>query len=311
MSEWRLNEIRGVIPAMVTPFDDDESVSIEKTKKLVDYLIEMGVGGFYLTGSTGEGFLMEPQERKMLVETVMEEVRGRVPVIVHVGAISTRITVELAKHAYECGAAAVSSVPPFYYKFSFDEIARYYKDIAEAVPLPLIVYIIPATTGVDMGASAVAKLAEIENVKGIKFTSMNHYEMQRIREKLGDDFVIYSGADEMALSGMLMGADGIIGSSYNCMPEVFVKILKAIKENNIKEAEKYQFIANDIIEIFGKYNYHASLKQGMKWLGVDCGRNRRPFKRLTPEEVEALRKDLLELKRRKSVEGVKLLEKIG
>ena len=115
----------------------------EKTRNLVEYLLDIGVDGFYLTGSTGEGFLMDETERKKVVEVVIDQVKDRVPVIVHVGAISTKISVELAKHAYEAGAAAVSSVPPFYYKFSFDEIYNYYKDISDATPLPLIIYSIP------------------------------------------------------------------------------------------------------------------------------------------------------------------------
>ena len=309
MKRWNLNEIKGVIPALVTPFNEDESLSEEKAMHLVDYLIDAGEYGFYLTGSTGEGFLMDTWERQRVVEIVTDQVKGRLPVIVHVGAISTKITIELARHAHECGASAISSVPPFYYRFGLDEIYKYYKDISDAVPLPLIIYNIAATTGVDMGVDAITRLEKIENVKGIKFTSTNHYEMQRIRERLRPGFAIYSGTDEMALSGMLMGADGVIGSSYNCMPEVFINILKSIERNDIKKAQEYQTIANCIIEIFGKYNYHVSLKQAMKWLGVDCGRNRRPFKSLKTEEIEALRMDLSGFKK-KGPYSVKILEVI-
>lgn len=129
---------------------------------------------------------MESSEREKMVEIVIDQVRDRLPVIVHIGAISTKISIKLSKHAFECGAAAVSSVPPFYYKFSFDEIYNYYKDISDAIPLPLIIYIIPAMTGVIMGVESIKRLANIENINGIKFTSTNYYEMQRIREKLGD-----------------------------------------------------------------------------------------------------------------------------
>ena len=137
---------------------------------------------------------------------------------------------------------------------------------------------------------------------------MNHFEMQRIKERLGSSFAVYSGADEMALSGMLMEADGIIGSSYNCIPEVFIHMLRAIEAGDINKAREHQIIANDIIEIFARYTYHVSLKQAMKWMGVDCGRNRRPFKRLTTEEQQALRNDLLELKQSKKPLNVKLLD---
>jgi N-acetylneuraminate lyase len=308
MNKWSLKEIKGIVPALLTPFDEDETISEGKLRNLVNYLISHGISGFYLTGSTGEGFLMTAEERELVVEIVMDEVKGRVPVVVHVGAIATKTAVELSKHAYKNGAAAVSSVPPFYYKFSFEEISEYYQAISDATPLPVIIYSISATTGVDLGADSIKKLARIENVKGIKYTSMNHYEMQRIRERLGDDFLICSGADEMCVSGFLMGATSAIGSSYNFMPEVFVKITRDLEQGDFESAVKRQVIANDLIEIFGRYGYYASVKQAMKWLGADCGYNRRPFKRLKADEIQNLRKDLLELQKTKDIHGVRILE---
>jgi hypothetical protein len=162
MKRWNLNEIKGVIPALVTPFNEDESLSEEKVRHLVDYLIDVGVNGFYLTGSTGEGFLMDTWERQKVVEIAIDQVKDRLPVIVHVGAISTKTTVELARHAYECGASAISSVPPFYYRFSFDEIYDYYKDISDAVPLPLIIYNIAATTGTDSPVKAASSTFRLD-----------------------------------------------------------------------------------------------------------------------------------------------------
>lgn len=310
MNNWSIKNIMGVIPALLTPFEEDESLSEGKLRNLVEHLINSGVNGFYLTGSTGEGFLMNSEERKKAVEIVMDQVKDRVPVIVHVGTIATKEAVELAKHAYKSGAAAISSVPPFYYKFTFDEIYNYYKDISDAAPLPIIVYSIPATTGVDIGVNSIVKLSEIENVKGIKFTSTNHYELGRIREKLGEDFIILSGSDEMCLSGLLMGADGLAGTFFNMIPELFVEIYKDVKEEKIEEARRLLIHANDIIEIFLKYEYYPSIREAMKWMGIDCGRNRRPFKVLNSEESQGLKKELLELKNKKNIKGVRLLEVI-
>lgn len=152
--------------------------------------------------------------------------------------------------------------------------------------------------GVDLGASGTKKLAEIENVKGIKFTSKDHYEMQRIKEQLGKDFMVYSGPDEMCVSGPVMGDDGIIGSFYNMDPEVYIQIEEAVKNKDFHLANEKLLIANDIVEIFLKHNYYPSMRAALKWMGIDCGRNRIPFHQLNVEEVQALRKDLLELKER-------------
>jgi len=218
------------------------------------------------------------------------------------------MAVEMAVHAYEQGAAAVSSVPPFYYPFPFEAIYEYYQAISDATPLPIIVYSIAATTGVDIGVASIQKLAQIQNVKGIKFTSVNHYEMQRIREKLGEDFIILSGSDEMCLSGLLMGADGLAGSFFNMMPELFINIYNAVQEGKIEEAREALIIANDIIEIFLRHQYYPSMREALKWMGVDCGRNRRPFRRLSKEETNLLRQELLELKNKKNITDIQCID---
>jgi len=118
MSKFKLSEIEGVIPAMLTVFDKDENIDVEGLRRLTEHLIDNKVNGLYLTGSTGEGFLMTTSERKRVVEVVIDQVKGRIPVIVHVGDIGTKKTIELAKHAHETGADAISSVPPFYWNFN-------------------------------------------------------------------------------------------------------------------------------------------------------------------------------------------------
>lgn len=304
-----IKDINGVIPAIITPFDEDENFSKERFEKLIEYLIEVGVHGLYITGSTGEGFLMTPEERKEVVEVAIKTVAGRIPTIVHVGALSTKISIDLAKHAYETGADAISSVPPYYWKFGAEQMYQYYNDLASSVPIPMIVYkvaLIDANLGLDM----VEKLASIENVKGIKYTSVNHYELQRIKERLGSDFKIYSGADEMAFSGLTMESDGIIGSFYSLMPEIFIEIYNDCTNGNYEEARQKQIIANDIIEIFLKYDYYPAMKEALKWLGVDAGINRRPFLPLSEETKEKLTEELKALKAKKDVSIVKFMNKI-
>ena len=245
MAKFDIKDFKGVIPAMVTPFDKDENVDVDGVRELVKYLLDQNVDGLYLTGSTGEGFLMSQEERKLVVEVVIEETAGRVPVVVHVGDIGTKLSIDLAKHAEKVGADGISSVPPFYWNFSEDQIVGYYEDIAKEVSLPMIVYNVPLAN--LMGIDTIYRLAEIENVKGLKYTALAHFEIMQIKDKLGEDFLIYSGADEMALSGLLSGADGIIGSFYNMVPDLFVDIYNAVQENNIEKALKLQKDAVRII----------------------------------------------------------------
>ena len=270
-----ISHIRGVIPAMFTTFDESENLDLNRAKVLVDYLIDSKVDGLYITGSTGEGFLMTDEERKIYAEGVVRAVGGRVPVIVHIGAIGTRRSIELARHAHAIGADAVSSVPPFYYPYGEEEIYGYYRDICEAADLPMIIYNI-SLAGM-MSTSLVQRIASIEQVGGLKFTGTQHHEMAQLKQVLGQDFMIYSGCDEMATQGLLSGADGIIGSFYNLIPETFKEIYSLCHKGNYEKAFEIQRIASSLILHAVKYGHLGVMKQLMNETGVDVGVVRSPF----------------------------------
>lgn len=283
MKPFTLSQIRGVIAALITPFDQNESLDLSRTKKLVDFLMERKINGLYLTGSTGEGFLMTSNERKQLTETVVERVNGRLPVIVHVGDIGTKKSIDLALHAYTCGADAISSVPPFYWKFSQDDIYQYYKDLSQATPLPMVIYNVPMA-GL-MGTDLLLKLSQLPNVKGLKFTGKDHDQMTYLKAHLPDDFMIYSGCDEMALSGLCSGANGLIGSFYNIMPELFLQLYEVFQNSSLKEAIRLQTIATEIILESIQYDYLSLLHTILHWQGIDAGFSRRPFHNYTEQEL--------------------------
>ncbi|MDD3903845.1 MAG: dihydrodipicolinate synthase family protein [Sphaerochaeta sp.] len=308
MSKRNLQDIKGVIPAMMTCFDEQGRFDESRQRDLTRFLLTKKVDGLYLTGSTGETFLMTGEERKRVVEVVLDEVGGRIPVIVHVGDIGTDKSIELARHAYECGADAISSVPPFYFKFSSDEIVGYYQDISESVPLPMIVYNIALAGLVDF--STIKRLAKIENVKGIKYTATSHHEILRIKEEIGKDFMVYSGCDEMAMSGMAYGSDGIIGSFYNVIPELFLQIVAAEKNNDIKQAKILQTSADAIIFFVLEHSFFASMKKMLAWAGHDAGYSRRPFAPLTAEDEVQLREGLLAIKDKYQISGVEVLDNL-
>lgn len=287
-----IRDFRGVIPAVLSVFDKEENFDEAGTRAFIRYLLSQDIGGLYLTGSTGETFLMDSQERMRQVEVVMEEVGDQVPVVVHVGAMSTRASVELARHAEKWGAAGVSSVPPFYFKYNTRQIYEYYRDVAMATSLPMIVYNIPLAG--MMTVEQVIALSEIENVKGVKYTGTALYEVQQIREGCKPGFQIYGGCDELGSSNIALGVDGVIGSFYNVIPDLYAKIWQAVKASDIPLATKLQTQALHIIMAgIRSGSMMACMKVWLRAAGIPAGWSRRPFTNFTPEEERSLVETLL------------------
>lgn len=283
MKHFSLTDCKGVIPALMTCFDEREQVDDARTRSMVEYLINAGVGGLYLTGSSGECFMMTPEERNHVVEVVLHQVAGRCPVIVHVGAISTQKTIELAKFAYDAGATAISSVPPFYWHFGEEAICRYYKDVSASVDIPMVIYNIELA-GI-LSKSTLLQLAQLENVRGMKYTARTHDVMGALKDDLGKDFMIYSGCDEMAFSGLCVGADGIIGSFYNVFPELFCAIAAAVQAGNISEGMRLQKAVNGIISTALQYDFPSVMYSMLHWRGIDGGFSRAPFQNYADEAL--------------------------
>ena len=307
MNKLEPKSFNGVIPAMITSFHKNESINKESIRKTINYLISEKVDGLYITGSTGETFLMSQEEKKQAIEIIVEEVNGRVPVIAHIGSIGTKITTELGQYAEKVGVDALSALPPFYYGFSNDEIFNYYKDISNSTSLPITVYNISHANLMDL--DMLKRLASIKNVKGVKYTAPTHFNFSKIKKEIGESFKIYSGMDEMALSGLISGADGIIGSFYNLMPELFVEIYKQVKNNNINEAKKIQEKINIIILFALKKSGYPFIKMGLKWLNIDSGYVRRPFNSIIDSEIEnTIINELKILTKENDLTGIKFLE---
>lgn len=279
--------IKGIIPALVTPYDSNGKVDHGALKELVNYLIEKGAAGFYACGSTAECFLLTAEERKQVLETVIRTTDGKVPVIAHVGDIGTTKTIELAKHAQASGATAVSSVPPFYYKFSFDEIAGYYADIASAVDLPMIIYSIPAFSGVEITADNLKTILDASGAKGLKYTAYNQFELEKIRRRYSD-LKIFNGHDEVFLNALPIGIDGAIGSTFNVMTPKFLKLKALYDSGNMVAASELQGEINSIIEVFIQAGVNQSIKYLLTKEGIPCNDCRKPFTKITPMLAEKL-----------------------
>lgn len=275
-----IKNLYGIMPALMTAFDDN-GIDTDRVGRLVRRQASDGVHGFYVGGSSGEMVLCSTNERKKVLETVMEN-KGNLAVIAHVGCLSTKDTVELSKHAKSCGADAVSSVTPLYYKYSFAEVKNFYRRIAEASELPVIIYNIPGLTGAAYGYDQLCELLEIEGVEGMKFTSSDFFLLNRLVNTYPDK-VFYNGSDEMLLSGLAAGAQGGIGTTYNFMPDLMVKIYSLARENKMDEARAVQSVANKAIATVLRNGVLPACKHLISLYGVPYGECREPFMPLDDE----------------------------
>ena len=288
-----MRELRGIIPALLTPFTADNGINLDALRALIGMNIKKGVSAFYVGGSTAEAFLLTSDERKMLLETVVDEVAGRCGVIAHIGAISQDTAEDLARHARDNGADAVSSLPPFYYHFSFEEIKAYYFGIADAIDIPVILYNIPGRTGIGITAETYKILSQHPNINGTKEASGDFSLFSRTRALCGDDLFFWSGNDDNTIPMMSMGALGVISVASNIIPQVVSDICRFCLNGDLKAATALYFKYADLFEkLFLEVN-PIPIKTAMNLLGMDVGNLRLPLCEMAPENLEKLKKSLV------------------
>ena len=255
-------------PALITPLVPDGRLDEPSSERLIDALYQKGVGGLYVTGSTGEGIYLDFEIRQRIAEIACRLSKGRGQVIVHVGAIQAAKALELAAHAGRVGAEAVSSIPPFAGGYSFDEVKSFYAELARQSPVPVVAYYIPGLTGQHHSVVNLASLLKLPNIAGFKFTDPNFYTMQRLLTRFGPDQVLYNGQDEALALGLQVGAHGGIGTTYNFMPELILEIYNHCLGGRFREAIAAQRKANDIIEALLMFHGVAATKQILVWQGL-------------------------------------------
>ena len=277
--------LRGIYPALLTPMSDDGTeVNYSALRKLVALHISCGVHGFFVCGGSGEGILLTANERRQILETVLEEVAGRARVIAHVGAVSTAQGQELARHAATLPVDAIAAIPPIYFKVDGVALREHYQWIAEAAgDKPLWVYNIPSATGVEISAAVMADLLKIPTVSGIKYSAYNLFDMQKIIG-LSPNITVHSGFDEVCVAGLSMGAHGAIGSTYNVLPTTFVRLFDAATRGDWAGAQQIQEQANKVIQALVSVPLMAGMKAILDGWGIPCGGPRRPQRPLTTTE---------------------------
>lgn len=271
------DKFKGIFPALLTPFDKNGEINIDSLLKLTEYNLKKGVNGFYVGGSTAEGFMLDSDEHYKMYAAAAEGAGGKCTLIAHVGDMSLKNAVRYAKMAEELGYDAISSVTPFYYKYTGEQIVDYYKTLSSSCNLPVIIYCIPALSGVAADLEVFEKLLSSEEFIGLKFTSNDFFLMERMKNKYPDK-IFYNGYDEMCLCGLAVGADGAIGSTYNLMAEKFIEIYELVNKDKFKKALNIQNRANDIIAaLVDGVDVKASLKYAIsEFAGIDMGLCRAP-----------------------------------
>lgn len=288
-------KFKGIMPALITPLNEDGKTVNEKSARgLIEYLINQGADGFYVLGSTGEGLVLDESERMKMLEISVDQVKGRKPIICHTAAMNFSEAVRLSKHAEKVGADALSAIPPIFFHYRDEDIYNYYKSLAGSTNLPFVMYNHPSANG-GMSAETVAKIFEIDNITGVKWTVNNYYEMMRLKDITNGEINIINGPDEMLISGLAAGADAGIGTTYNVMLPQYLKIYKYFTEGNVEEARKIQYKVNRVIKCMAKNEVISAVKSMCSFLGFPAGEATYPLRNMQGDGISKLQSELSEL----------------
>lgn len=278
--------MKGIFTALMCAFDEQGNIHEKGLRQLVRHNIDVSkVDGLYVNGSTGENFLISTEDKKRIFEIVKDEAGDQVKLIAQVGALNIDEAVELAKYATDLGYDSLSAVTPFYYKFDFEEVKDYYNTIINSVDNTMIIYSIPALTGVNMSLEQFGELFENEKIIGVKFTAPDFYLLERLRHAYPEK-LIYSGFDEMLLSAAVLNVDGAIGSTFNVNGARARSILDLAQEGKIDEAREIQKVTNDLISGILANGLYQTIKEMLKTQGVEAGVCRKPMKQLSADKVK-------------------------
>lgn len=285
-----LDKYKGIIPAFYACYDEAGDISRERIHALASYLYEKGVKGLYVGGSSGECIYQNLEERKATLKYVAEVLHGKLTLIAHVGAPSTKESVDLAKYAEELGYDALSAIPPIYFKLPESAIEKYWTEIMDSTELPFIIYNIPQTTGYDLSITLLKKLLANDKLIGVKNSSMPVMDIERFKAAAHEEFIVFNGPDEQFVSGRLIGADSGIGGTYGVMPELFLQAEVFVAAGKFSEAREIQRDINDIIIALCSLNgsMYSVIKEIYKLRGVNIGSVRGPLEPVHGEDLEKI-----------------------
>jgi 4-hydroxy-tetrahydrodipicolinate synthase len=286
--------IEGILPAIITPMDDDEQLNVQEFAVQIQRQLSAGVNGIFCLGTNGEFYSLDYQEKLQIITKTCEVVNKQVPVIAGVGAITTRETIRLAQEAEKIGVDAVSVITPYFIACSQDDLLKHFTAVAEAVNIPVFLYAIPARTGNDIDPETLEKLAKIDNIRAIKDSSGNFEKVKKYIEisKNSDDFTVFLGTDSLILEGLMNGAVGSLSGLANVASELICNIYTSFKKNDLDAAKRYQEQTIELRKILQLGNPNSMTKRAVRLLGFSVGPCREPANIADAEIDEKIRQIL-------------------
>lgn len=280
---------KGIVPAMVTPFNKDESLNLDALRQLTRHLIAGGVHGLFAVGSQGEFWALDLVEKRKVIETVVAETAGRVPVYAGSGAPTTREAVRITQMAAAAGANAVSVITPYFISPSADELYDYYVAIAKASSVPVLLYNNPGRTGVNLSPDLVRRLSQVDNIVGIKDSSGDLTQTGEYIRRTGGDFAVLAGRDTMILSTLVYGGKGAIAATANVAPRLIVEIYDAFVAGDMKRALEAQYKLAPLRIAFEMGSFPVVIKDALEFIGIPAGPTRGPIRGISADKKASLR----------------------
>ncbi|MBP7071562.1 MAG: 4-hydroxy-tetrahydrodipicolinate synthase [Methanothrix sp.] len=283
---------RGVFPAIITPFLQDESLDEEGLKRNIEYLNKTGIAGIVPCGTTGESATLTFEEHKRVVEIAVEA--SKVPVIAGTGSNNTREAMELTRHAAKAGADAALLITPYYNKPNDRGMYEHFKRIAENCDIPIVLYNVPKRTGIDLKPELVAKLSKIKNIVAIKEASGSLSQQSQIIEQTrSSDFVLLSGDDDLTLPTMALGGQGVVSVVANVAPGKTVAMVEAVFKGDMEKARALHYELAPLVRAMFLETNPIPVKTAHKYLGLANGPLRLPLGEMAPAN-EAKLKEIVE-----------------
>ena len=289
-----IEKYQGIIPAFYACYDDEGRASGDRARDLVRHMKAKGVKGLYVCGSSGECIYQSKEERKQILEAVMEEAGGELTIIAHVACNNTQDSLELPAHAECLGVDAIAAIPPIYFHLPDHAVMQYWNDISGAAPnTDFVIYNIPQLAGTRLTVSLYQKMLENPRVIGVKNSSESTQDIQMFKDAGGEGHVVFNGPDEQLVSGLAIGADGGIGGTYGVMPELYLAIFDAVAKGDMARAKAIQNDACRIIyALCGCHgNLYAVMKKVMELREeIQLGGVRKPLANIVPEDMPQIHK---------------------
>jgi 4-hydroxy-tetrahydrodipicolinate synthase len=277
-------DFRGVLAAVATPFDNAGEIDEQRLRTLVDDLLADGVTGLVPVGSTGEFASLSNAERRRIVEIVVDQAAGRVPIIAHTGAMTSKEAVELSRHAEQAGAAGLLLLPPYKDRLSIEETTTYFRSVADTTALPVVVYNLPLATGVNLSPEDIVGMAEASpNISYVKDTAGDWHQVTRLIHDYSDVVSTLIGWDTMYLGALVEGAAGCILGVTNVTAEPFVSIYDAVQAGDLSTARAEWDRVYPVVRFLLGGGYVGGLKGAMEASGKSLGDPRSPLASIGPE----------------------------